>query len=35
MEQIAYQDTRNLCDKFNSQGPAFRILRLTIASPKS
>ena len=29
MELIAYQDTRNLCDKFNSQGPAFRILRLS------
>ena len=29
------RDTRNLCHKFNSQGPTLRILGLWIASPKS
>ena len=29
------QDTRNLCNKFNYQGSAIRILCLTVASPKS
>ena len=29
------QDTRNLCNKFNYQGSAIRILYLTVASPKS
>ena len=29
------RDTRNLCHKFNSQGPYLRILGLRVASPKS
>ena len=29
------RDTRNLFHKFNSQGPAFRILDLRVATPKS
>ena len=31
----AGQDIRNLCHKFNSQGPALRVLGLRVASPKS
>ena len=29
------QDTKNLCQKFNSQCPVLRILGLRVASPKS
>ena len=31
----AGRDTKNLCHKFNSQGPALRILGLKVAIPKS
>ena len=31
----AGRDTRNLCHKSNSQGPALRIMGLSVASPKS
>ena len=31
----AGRDTRNLCHKFNSQGPTLRILDLRVANPKS